>query len=232
MMKILNSPLAILAALWCVAVLLVPVALAAEQGTGSMQAPPGGSSQGHGGQGNSNQMSAPPSGGQGGSGQQGGTGGQNSGNGGQMQAPPSGGMGAGNMTPPEGIGDGNMTMGERPMNGFGNSTGFGGPGGMQENSTMTRPDFGNMTAPDFGTMPAGNMTAPGMHGNITHHAFENETRVNGTAPADRPADNGPGDKSTNSPTGSSSTTLANQQSKDDVIASLITQLQALLSGKK
>ncbi|MDD1689243.1 MAG: hypothetical protein LUQ66_01105 [Methanoregula sp.] len=231
-MMILNRPVMVLLALWCMAVLLVPVALADVQG--GMQGP-GGAGPATGGQGNTGQMQAPPSGGSGDSGSKGNNGGPGNGNGGQMSAPPSGAMGnltapagAGdwqgnrNMTPPDGTGNANMTSRERPAFDAANMTATGGPGGFRGDGNMTPPDFGNMTA--------GNVTAHGMHGNITYRAFGNETPGNGTAPVDRP-DGMQGDQNQAQQSGGQVSGQV-QQSKEDVIASLINELQALLSGRE
>jgi len=222
-MKILTRPVIVLLALWCTAVLLVPGALGADQGTGGMQAP-GGS--GHG----NNQMQVPPSGSPGMSGAPGGSSGQGSANGEELSGPPSGGMGRGNMTATMGEGirerDGNMTRTD-----FGNMTAGDARGGPGQNG------YGNMTPPDFGNMTAGNLTPrEGMPGNSTQlrHFPGNQSSDNLTAPANLPSDgeNTPGQgRQAGSLSSGQLQQQAQQQSKDDVIASLISQLQALLSGK-
>ena len=234
-MKILTRPVLVLMAFWCMAVLLVPAALGADQSTGTMQmqAGPG---NGHGSQGNTNQIQAPPSGGQGGSSGQGEPGAQDgsssqqgSGNGGQMSAPPSDGTGTGNMTAPQGRGgmqgDGNITPPDFSNLTAGNIQG--GPG-MQGDGNMTPPDFGNLTA--------GNQTPRadnGMHGNSTQmrHGPGNQSFDNTTAPVNFP-DGSDGSQNTASQSGNQPASQAQQQSGEDVIGSLISQLQALLSGKK
>jgi hypothetical protein len=137
-------------------------------------------------------------------------------------------------------------MQEPPPRDFGNMTRTGGPGNGMMNGNITSMDFGNMTspafddqafgnmtAPEFGNQTFGNMTAPGLHGNSTqmHRGPGNQTlSTNATPPSDG-QDNGPGGQNQHTSSGDQSSTQAQQQSKDDVIASLISQLQALLSGK-
>lgn len=229
-MKILTRPIILLIAVWCVAVMLVPSALAADLGQGSrQQAGPGHMPAG---QGNDNQMQAPPSGG---SGQQGS---QNNGEDRQMRERPSGDM-SGNVTAPAGHGsmNGNGTM-TRPD--FGNMTAPALNGDLNGNGTMTRPDFGNMTRPDFGntTMsgygnrtghemnawqgPSGNSTAPGpMPGN---QSVANQ--------AGRPVDNTPGNNQQNARSGTQAAGQGQQASFEEQINSIISQLQSLLSGGK
>jgi len=233
-MKILKSPLAILAALWCVAVLLVPVALAQESGPGGMS--------GFGSSGSDTGiMAQPPSGGSGNSMGPGGSGNSRGG------APPSGGSGDSSVRggPGNGMGAGNTTLKEPPTGDFGNMTRTCGPGsGMGGGNMMsmdfgntTRPEFddlafGNMTHPEFGNQTFGNMTAPVRHGNSTqvHSGPGNQTLTNATPPLDGQG-NAQGGQTQPASSGAQSTTQALQQSKDDLIASLISQLQALLSGK-
>jgi hypothetical protein len=156
------------------------------------------------------------------------------------------------------MGAGNTTMKEPPTGDFGNMTRTGGPGsGMgggnmtsmdfgnttrpefddQAFGNMTHPEFGNqtfgnMTAPEFGNQTFGNMTAPDMHDNSTqmHHRSDNQTATNATPPSDGQG-NAQGGQNQPASSSGQSTTQAQQQSKDDVITSLISQLQALLSGK-
>ena len=163
-----------------------------------------------------------------------------------MSAPPSGAMGnrtapagAGdwqgnrNMTPPDGTGNGNTTLRERPAFDAANMTATGGPGGFRSDGNMTPPDFGNMTATDMkggpgmhgnSTMSSGNLTPPGGAGNWQGNG-------NLTAPPDR-SDGVQGGQNEAQSSGNQPSSQATQQSKEDVIASLISQLQALLSGKK
>ena len=234
-MKILKSPLAILAALWCVAVLLVPVALAQESGPGGMS--------GFGSSGSDTGiMAQPPSGGSGNSMGPGGSGNSQGG------SPPSGGSGDSPARggPGTGMGAGNTTMKEPPTGDFGNMTRTGGPGSGMGGGNMTSMDFGNttrpefddrafgnMTPPEFGNQTFGNMTAPGMHGNSTqmHRGPGNLALTNATPRSDGQG-NEPGGQTQPTSYGVPSATQAQQQSKEDVIASLISQLQALLSGKK
>lgn len=241
-MNQMKRPVLILAACLCMAVTLAPFALAAEQGTGI---------------GKMNQVQAQPSGGQtGGPGGQAGSG-QSTQDGDRMSRGP-GGM-QGNMTmtkPPEGAG-GNTTMHQPPGEMYGNMTTGQQPGGMDGNRTMTGPggmgfamtapgSFGNMTPgerPDsmgfnmtMGEPPGGwdgNMTMgqpPGeMYGNMTTGHGPGGFSANMTPPSGAPADG-------QSPGGgvleSNVADKGGQQSKDDLIASLISQLQALLSEKK
>ena len=86
---------------------------------------------------------------------------------------------------------------------------------------------GNMTPPD-------RMDGSGMHevGNTTPPEPRGETAGNTTAPAMGPGF-GQGDRNQTQTSGDQVVPMqTQQQSKDDVIASLISQLQALLSGKK
>jgi hypothetical protein len=137
-------------------------------------------------------------------------------------------------------------MKEPPTGDFGNMTRTGGPGsGMgggnmtsMDFGNMTRPEFddqafGNMTSPEFGNQTIGNMTAPGMHGNSTqmHRGPGKQTLSNATPPSDGQG-NAQGGQIQPASSGVQSSTQAQPQSKEDVIASLISQLQALLSGKK
>ena len=222
-MIILTRPIIVLLALWCTAVLLVPGALGADLGTGGMQAP-GGSEHGN------NPMQAPPSGGHGTSGAPGGNDRQGSANGDAFTAPPSGGMERGNMTA------------------------TGGPGSRQGNRNMTPAEFsdmtaselrggagmngdGNMTPPDFGNLSAGNFTPrDGIRGNSTElrHSTSNQSIEKMNAPDNLPSDGIPGQDVGRQSVSQSSgqDQQVQQQSKEDVIASLITQLQTLLSGKK
>jgi len=234
-MKILKSPLAILAVLWCVAVLLVPVALAQESRPGGMS--------GFGSAGSDTGVqSQPPSGGSGNSMGPGGSGNSQGG------APPSGGSGDSSSRgrPGNGMGAGNQTMQEPPSGNFGNMTRNGGPGNGMMNGNMTSMDIGNLTRPafddqafrnmtasEFGNQTFGNMTAPSMYGNSTqmHRGPGNQTFSNTTPLSDSQA-NGPGGENLPSASSGQSSTQIQQQSKDDVIASLISQLQALLSGMK
>jgi len=227
--KILNRPVMVLVALWCVAVLLVPVALAEVQG--GMQGP-GGAGPATGGQGNMDQMQAPSSGGPGDFGSQGSNGGPGNGNGGQIRQPPSGGMGNGTMTAPNGTGNGNTTLRERPAFDVANMTATGGPGGFRGDGNITPPDSGNMTATGMrggpgmhgnSTMSSGNLTAPGGAGNWQGNGTM-------TAPPDRP-DGVQGDQNPGQDSGNQQATKAQQQTKEDLVASLISQLQALMSGK-
>jgi hypothetical protein len=130
-------------------------------------------------------------------------------------------------------------MQEPPPRDFGNMTRTGGPGNGMMNGNMTSTDFGNMTRPAFDDQAfriqtSGNMTAPGMHGNSTqmHRGPPgNQTlSINATPPSDGQG-NGPGGQTHPSDSSGQSSTQTQQQSNDDVIASLISQLQALLSGK-
>jgi hypothetical protein len=222
-MKLLRSSLLVITACMCIAVILVPFALAAEQGTGTMQRP-GGFGQGDGGQRNTNQMQAPSQGG------------QSSGNGGQMSAPPSG--GAGNMTAPDGMSGpgmmGNNTMMHRGPPGnmtFDNTTApDNGPGGWMGNGNMTHPEFMNQTT-DIRGGPGimGNNTL--MHGGPMHGGPGNQTYDTTTA-TDNGLGNGQGGQNPAPPSSDQSLGSSQQQSKDDLIASLISQLQVLLSGKK
>lgn len=161
-MKILRSPFVILAVIWCVAVVLVPVALAQDSGTTGLSVRAG-SEQGTG------TMPQPPSGGMGHGMGPGGAGNmtdseQSFGNTGDSSTDGSPGNrhGSGNMTPSD----------------FGNMTGFGGPGS------------GNMTPSDFGNQSAGamNRSADGPmgmgDGNMTRPAFGNQSVGNMTFPGD------------------------------------------------
>jgi hypothetical protein len=231
-MKIFNRPVMVLAALWCMAVILVPVAHAAEQGTGTLQAP-GGFGSGPGDQGNTNQMQAPPSGSPGPSGTDRGSGGRDSGNAGSMRAPP-GNMG--NMTAPGGAGGfqngGNMTLREPPERGDRNFTAMGGPGGGRGDGNITVSGSGNMTPPGFGNETYGMTGGYGMHGNSTvpGRGPGGMSSGNTTAPPDRPADGSQGGQDNAPSSGNQSQARPAQQSQEDLIASLIKQLQGLLSG--
>ncbi|MCK9580393.1 MAG: hypothetical protein M0Q92_08070 [Methanoregula sp.] len=126
---------------------------------------------------------------------------------GNMQVQPAGGMmrNQSGLAPPMG-GNGPGGMGD------GNMTRFG-------NSTMTPPglrDFGNMTASDSTMMQHG----PGGIGD-----------GNMTAPPDAPG-YGQGTEGGMARSGGQSTGKSQQQSQDDTIASLISQLQALLVNKE
>lgn len=214
-MKILTRPVIVLLALWCTAVLLVPSAFAAEQGTGSMQAP-GGSGPMHGGQANMDQMQAPPSGEQGTSGQQGSETGYSTSNGRDR---------------PSDISGGNKTAPMRPE-------------GMNDNRNMTPPDIGNQTAleygniisPMFGNETAGNKSfhkmrgGHGLAGNSTA-PIPPETNLSSGNPADRQSDNMPAPGEENGKSDTQKGT-GQQQSLETQINSIISQLQALLSGKK
>jgi hypothetical protein len=141
-------------------------------------------------------------------------------------------MGNGNMTPPDGTGNGNTTLRERPAFDAANMTATGGSGGFRGDGNMTPPDFGNMTATDLkggpgmhgnSTMSSGNMTAPGGAGNWQGNG-------NMTAPPDRP-DGVQEDQNQGQDSGNQQATKVQQQTKEDMVTSLISQLQVLLSGK-
>jgi hypothetical protein len=214
-MKILTRSVIVLLALWCTAVMLVPCAFAAEQGTGTMQAP-GGSGPMHGGKTNMDQMQTPPTGGQDTSGQQSSETGFSA--------------NKGRDWPSDGTG-GNMTAPMRPE-------------GMNENGTMIPPDFGNQTFRESGTMiqpMLGNETA----GNLSFHEMRGghglagnstapippDTNLSLVDPADQPSENVPEPVEQNEKSNNQKGT-GQQQSLENQINSIISQLQALLSGKK
>jgi len=214
-MKILTRPVIVLLALWCTAVLLVPSAFAAEQKTGSMQAP-GGSGPMYGGQANMDQMQAPLSGGQGTSGQHGSETGYSTSKGRDR---------------PSDISGGNMTAPMRPE-------------GMNDNRNMTPPDLrnqtalehGNMIPPMFGNETAGNQSFDemrggyGLAGNSTAPRLP-DTDLSPGNPANRQSDNMPAASEQNGKSDTQKGT-GQQQSLESQINSIISQLQAFLSGKK
>lgn len=217
-MKILTQPVIVLLALWCTAVLLVPSAFAAEQGTGSMQAP-GGSGPLLGGQANMDQMQAPPSGGQGTSGQQ------------ESETGYSASKGRDRPSDPSDISGCNMIAPMRPE-------------GMNDNRNMTPPYFGNQAALEYGNMiplmfgneTTGNQSfhdlrcGHGLAGNSTAPIFPDTNQLSAN-PADRQSDNMPAPGEQNGKSDIQNGT-GQQQSLETQINSIISQLQALLSGKK
>jgi hypothetical protein len=210
-MKIIRRSVLVLAACICMAAILSPFALAAGQGqlgTGTM-----------------NQMQAHTAQGQAGA------------NGGQMQAPPSGTM-IRNQSDRIGTrdgtgfaGDGNRTMRQPPGSMDGNMTLF---RGTEGNRTMTPLEprdglFANRTADTRnGDRPGDGLS---INSTMVRHGPGSMDPGNTTLPADATA-GGQAPAGGMMQPASQSAGQEQQQSKDDVIASLINQLQGLLSGKK
>lgn len=118
------------------------------------------------------------------------------------------------------------------------------PEGMNDNRNMTPPDFGNQTAleygnmipPMFGNETAGNQSfhemkgGHGLAGNSTAPILP-ETNQSSGNPADHQSDNMPAPSEQNGKP-DTQTGTGQQQSLETQINSIISQLQALLSGKK
>jgi hypothetical protein len=209
-MKILTRPVIVLLALWCTAVLLVPSGLAAEQGQGIMQAPGGSAPHLPDDQSNNNQILTPSFGGNKDPAQQHALENDDKH---QMQGQP----------------DGNTTA---PVQ----------YGSMNGEDNKSHRDFGNRTPPDFGNMvpfESGNFTS-GESGNMTpriKHELGNAgnntfTPIQGNNQSMKMPDDQLVNNELKQTTANFAERERQQQSVEDPINGILSQLQALLSGKK